>query len=55
MCAGSCGLGCRLGVTVTNLATVAVNGTVEGVGGPAAGPVAFASVPERSFAFVGAS
>ena len=44
-----------LGVTVTNLATLAVNGTVEGIGRPALGPIAFASVPERSSAFVGAS
>ncbi len=55
VCAGSCGCGLSLGVTVTSLATLAVNGTVEGVGRPALGPIAFASVPERSFAFVGAS
>ena len=47
--------GCRLGVTVTNLATLAVNGTVEGVGRAALGLIAFAGVPERSSAFVGAS
>ena len=43
---------CRLGVTVTNLATLAVNDTVEGVGRP---PLArsrsraFQSVPLRSW------
>ena len=47
--------GCRLGITVTNLATLAVNGTVEGVGRSALDPIAFANVPERSSAFVGAS
>lgn len=39
-------VGCRLGITVTNLATLAVNGTVEGVGRAALGSIAFASVPE---------
>ena len=46
---GPVAVGCRLGVTVTSLATLAVNGTVEGVGRPALGSIAFASVPLRSW------
>lgn len=49
VCAWSCGCGLSLGVTVTYLATLAVNGTVEGVGRPALGSIAFASVPLRSW------